>query len=99
MDFYSKRRSRSRVSSLTTGVVAIFNPGTSVAKAAVLIMNISRKEHFQPHLIFHTAYTSKPAKPPTLLQPIIKPLSHNANTVAGLLTPHCFSLHRQRTDL
>ena len=99
MDFYSKRRSRSRVSSLTTGVVAIFDQDTSVAKAAVLIMNISRKEHFQPHLIFHTAYTSKPAKPPTLLQPIIKPLSHNANTVAGLLTPHCFSLHRQRTDL
>ena len=52
MDFYSKRRSRSRVSSLTTGVVAIFNQDTSVAKAAVLIMNISRKEHYQPHILF-----------------------------------------------
>ena len=52
MDFYSKRRSCSKVSSLTTGVVAIFNPGTSVAKAAVLIMNINRKEHYQPHILF-----------------------------------------------
>ena len=99
MDFYSKRRSRSRVSSLTTGVVAIFDQDTSVAKAAVLIMNISLKEHFQPHLIFHTAYTSKPAKPPTLLQPSIKMLMHSANAVARFFAPHCFSLHRQQTDM
>ena len=34
------------------GVVAIFDQDTSVAKAAVLIMNISRKEHYQPHILF-----------------------------------------------